>query len=143
LTRPRQPGNVGAMIRRRRTLLLGLALLLVVGSVVAILWTTPCEADRKAALIRKGMTKRDVFDVMGPQSPMDDMLTRIQDPELIRGTELAWLQEDRSALHVGFRSSEAGAEPVVVYTWTREPPPVHPLTRLRRTLARVLPFLGE
>jgi hypothetical protein len=48
--------------KRRRTLLLGLALiaLLAGGLVTAILWPRPSEAERKAALIQKPMGYRQV-----------------------------------------------------------------------------------
>jgi hypothetical protein len=56
------------MDRRRRTLLFGLAVLLLLagGIVVALLWLAPYDAEQAAALIEVGMTRDEVLRVVNP-----------------------------------------------------------------------------
>ena len=126
------------MNRRRRTLLLGLVLVLLLagGIVAAILWPTPSEAERMAALIQVGMTSEDVarllpgkfdFDV---KSPEDDVFVFFEPTD-----------PDGPAMYLTFAKS--GPRRVTAVWTTRGHSRIPPLTRLRRTLARALPFLGE
>jgi hypothetical protein len=52
LTHSRRSVTLSSMTRRRRTLLLGLSVLLLLAVGLAVLWSMPSEAERKAALIR-------------------------------------------------------------------------------------------
>lgn len=65
-----------------------------------------------------------------------------------------WAQQDGSAVSVVFRSPDGSSQDSDLEPWremqlvvasfrTTPPPTVHPLTRLCRTLARILPFLKE
>jgi hypothetical protein len=125
------------MNRRRLTLVLGLAIvvLLVAGAGVALLWPTPSEAERKAGLIRERMTRSEVSKVLGP-------LPRAAEILLPDRVEFRWWQDDTSSIIIAFDSG-LGVIEVRTLLPLFPPPPVHPLTRLRRTFARVLPFLGE
>jgi hypothetical protein len=109
------------MRKQRRTLLLGttLVLLLTGGLVAAVLWPTLSEADRRAALYPVGM-----IDVHEPKV-----------------SSIHWLFDDRSRLEVTFAPKDGQWRVDRVRTWP--PSPVHPLTRLRRTLALIIPALGE
>jgi hypothetical protein len=51
---------------------------------------------------------------------------------------------DGSSLYLGFPGLVRSEDTLTVVSVRTEPVPyIHPLTRLRRTLARVLPFLAE
>jgi hypothetical protein len=97
------------MIRRRRTLLLGLALvaLLAGGLAVAVLWPTPSEAERKAALIQVGMTGEQAEEVLGPPNGWDLL------PSRQGRLEVAWHQADRSAVFAQFRPLSPETKSVV------------------------------
>jgi hypothetical protein len=119
------------MSRRRRILLLGVALvaLAFVGTVAVVLWPLPpSEAEQKAELIRVGMPRSEVNELLGSS-------TRWTVANVFNG-------KDGSQLVVVF-PHRLDLGHCVVSFHTIPPPPVHPLTRLRRTLARALPFLGE
>jgi hypothetical protein len=111
-----------------RILLLKCALTLLIISVVsALLWPTPCEADRKAALIRVGMTQNQVRELVGPDAV--GWINREM-------PSCGWIYSDWSRLHIDCAVPEPHRlERIQVY------PPDSPLDRLRRSLARVLPFL--
>jgi hypothetical protein len=113
--------------------------LLVIGADVALLWPPPpSEAERMAAHIRVGMPHDQVRRVLAWYKTFDT-------PE-VGGRWGTWCRfEDGSSLYVGV---PGGLWPrdttLTVNSVCTEPPPyIHPLTRLRRPLARVLPFLGE
>jgi hypothetical protein len=140
LTRPRRPGNVAGMNRRRRTvLLLGLALvplLLFGGVVIALLWLMPSEAERRAAMVEAGMTWLQTQEValpnsIGPYTPTTD--GRLDG-------DYYWTYADGSILIVTFGQAD---DRYASSVRTSPPPPADTMTRLRRTLARLLPFLGE
>jgi hypothetical protein len=120
------------MIRRRRTLLLGLALvaLLAGGIGAALLWPMSSEAEQMAALIHEGMTQQQVEKIVGPHEGrawFSEGWGCVPD-----GRE--WRFQDGSALQIGFCPN---------ITSINVAPPDPPLPRLRRTLARAFPFLGE
>jgi hypothetical protein len=131
--------------KRRYTLLLSLALvaLLAAGTGVALLWPTPSEAERMAERIEVGMTFRQVAKVVPPPPQGRWSANFLGDP-----FEIGWDQDDGSTLFIEFATPEEGELmngkfARVAAVRTTPPPPVHPLTRLRRTLARAFPFLGE
>jgi hypothetical protein len=116
----------------------GLALvLLVVGVGVVSMWPTSCEAERKAALVHEGLTYQEVAGLIGEPN------------ELIEWNHQKSVRcktfNDHSGLIVCFRLEKDGNNLVGFLTSARvsPPPPVHPLTRLRRTLARLIPALGD
>jgi hypothetical protein len=128
------------MNRRRRTLLLGLALVagLAGGIVATLLWLAPCDAERFAAKIGAGMRRDEVLKVVNPPPSVWQPSSTFLD-------ESPWVLNyfDGSILSVEFTPPVEGGRVWVTSVRTTPPPPVHPLTRLRRTLARALPFLGE
>jgi hypothetical protein len=117
---------------------LALALLLAAGAGAALLWPTPNEAERMAALIRPGMKWGEVEAVLGPP-PM-----KVVGADVVGGPANAfgWSQSDGSMLIFSFgpHGERFGQ---VMEIRTRPPAPVPPLTRLRRTLARAFPFLAD
>jgi uncharacterized protein YndB with AHSA1/START domain len=126
------------VIHRRWMLLLAVAVfaLLANGLAIAARWPTPSEAERKAALLRVGMSWDETFVLMAPRWPMTYLGNEA-------GTRLyiGWPQSDGSQITVTFVPVEEGGRRALSIRTT--PPPVHPLTRLRRTLARAFPFVGE
>jgi len=111
-----------------RILLLKCALaLLVIGVVIALLWPTPCEADRKAALIRVGMTRSQARELVS-----SDSIARVNEKMPTTG----WHYSDGSGLTIHCAGSEPHhrVERIQIF-------PPDSLIRLRRTLARAFPFL--
>jgi hypothetical protein len=134
--------------KRRRILLLGLAVLVLLagGIGAALLWPQPpCDAERMAALIRVGMTPEEVYDEQlhfnrSPEfGPLPRPVFVIED----FGTKEkeAIPQTDGSAVFITW--DENGDDLRVAAVRARLPRPVPALTRLRRTIARALPFIGE
>ena len=115
----------------------GIALVIVFAAGVgqSLLWPMQSEAEQKAALIHEEMTWDQVLELLGPPWSR-------RDPP---ADEFGWYQGDKSFLKVAFGPSEEGVRCVV--SISADPPllyhRIHPLTRLRRTLARVFPFLAE
>jgi hypothetical protein len=114
---------------------IALAQLLVVGVEVA-LWPTPSEAERLATRVRLGMTKDEARRALDGYDPYE-----------LRGWDSGfWCHfADQSDLNVGLRrdAGPKGVRDTVSFIHTGTAPPEPPLTRLRRTLARVFPFLAE
>jgi hypothetical protein len=120
------------MKRRRRNLLLGLSLaLLAVGVVGLLLWPTPSEAEWVAALLHEGMTREQVLEVISEGHR-----------GYIAGLYDYWDCSDGSILRVYYDRSPDRVFYVINIS-ADPPPPEPPMIRLRRTLARVLPFLEE
>jgi hypothetical protein len=122
---------------RRRILLLGLALalLLASGVLVALLYPMPSEAERTAAKLSVGMPWEQAC-VLAKSSAVgsgDLTLARRLDGAI------SWRYEDGSALTI---DSDTMARCVASIETTR-PPSVHPLSGLRHTLARIIPALRE
>jgi hypothetical protein len=116
----------------------GIALgqLLVIGVDVAILWPEPCEAEQFAARLRVGMTESEVLDTAGDLGMSWGGTLRVQMHHR--------LFDDGSSLTVAMCWSGRRGEDRRVGNFEVIPPTlVHPLTRLRRTLARSFPLLGE
>jgi hypothetical protein len=117
------------MNRRRLTTLLGLAvvLLLAVGFSAPLVWRTPYEADRKAALIQVGMTRNQIRELVG-----SDAIARVN-PEM---PTCGWHYSDGSALTIHCTVPEPHrVERIQVF-----PPESVFFTRLRRTFPRFFPF---
>jgi hypothetical protein len=116
----------------------GIALvqLLVIGAAVALVW--PSEAEWVAAKIEVGMRREQVWAVVNP-SP-----SAWQPPSTFFD-ESPWVLNyaDGSILLIEFTPRVEARPERVAWVRTTPLPPVHPLTRLRRTLARVFPVLGE
>jgi hypothetical protein len=145
------------MKRRRRILLLGLALaLLLAGGIGAVLlWPLPSEAERTAARIEVGtlwdqeleLLARPGQRYLADSDYRERAMLATGSPRRRPAVDLTaidsgtrrWRYVDGSTLNVT-RDLEGCC---VTSVFTTPPPPVHPLTRLRRTLARALPFLGE
>jgi hypothetical protein len=115
---------------------IALAQLLVIGVDVALLW--PSEAEWVAARIDAGMRRDQVWEVVNP-SP-----SAWQPPSTFFD-ESPWVLNyaDGSILTIEFTPPVEGWHARVALVSSTPPPPVHPLTRLCRTLARAFPFLGE
>jgi hypothetical protein len=111
----------------------GIALVqaLIIGVDMALLW--PSEAERAASRIRVGMTQDQVLaQLEGRGSVSEGQL-------LLRPLPWIWQFGDGSSLVVLIPISEGRLVVATIHTT----PPVHPLARLRHTLARAFPFLGE
>jgi hypothetical protein len=136
------------MTRRRLLLVLGLALvlLLALGVEVAVLW--PNEAELKAAAIQAGMPYAQARAMLGPFTleETSGFYQKREDGVLIPPDgHYLWVFSDGSRLTLRIEHDVSANPTVVRRVETITPPtrPVHSLTRLRRTLARALPFLGE
>jgi hypothetical protein len=104
---------------------ISLVLLLIVGIGVAV-WPTPSEAQKKAAMIYVGMTESHLYETLNPLPPTSTSLK----------THGAWRFDDGSILNVGYDKEQR-------VDWIRARPADPPLTRLRRNLAGVFPFLAD
>jgi hypothetical protein len=110
--------------RSWKVLVAGIALvqMLVIG-VDTALWPIPCEAEQWAERIRDGLTESQEFeldrDYVGAK-------------ESIGGWRFFYRFADGSQMTIKGSTGSAHTDP---------PPPVHPLIRLRRALARVVPSL--
>jgi hypothetical protein len=127
------------MTCRRRTLLLALAvlLLLAVGLGLAILWPMPSEAEKDAASIRVGMTPGQVHEVIETLPSTRLRLMSAGEDGVVIGISY----DDESGMSIWYVGEGGSLRVREVEVFA--PPPVHPLTRLRRTRARVLPFLAD
>jgi hypothetical protein len=113
---------------------IALAQLLAIGVDVA-LWPTITEAEQVASRLWLGMTADQATQVVDEWYSQQAVSFR---PD-------RWSKfSDGSSLAL-YLSQEAltGGDAYVVNIRAIPPPSVHPLTRLRRTLARAFPFLGE
>jgi hypothetical protein len=106
-----------------------LLLLMTLAFFIGLLWEPRSDAEEMAALIRIGMTSRQVAEAV----PLLDDLRF--DAEGMSAQVCA--PRDHSTLIV---SIGADGRVFEVRTW---PPTVSPLTRPRRILARIIPALGE
>jgi hypothetical protein len=115
---------------------IALVLMLLLGVVVSLLWPEPrCEAGRVASQIRIGMMYTDAVAVMDLNK---------SNQSIDRGDHKTFAYrcfKDDSTIIVNWDLS--GRISWVRAGLPRPNPPVHPLTRLRRTLARALRFLAE
>jgi hypothetical protein len=145
--------------RRWKVWVAGIALvqLLVIGVEVALLWPDPpSEVEEKAALIRVGMSWKEALDRMCSVTPASELrlvpVARLHERDgvgVIVG--MRWLLSDSSEVRLTFESYVQPDVPSYIRQvettppppYSPPPPPIHPLTRLRRTLARALPFIGE
>jgi hypothetical protein len=126
------------MNRRRRILLLGLALVLLAGGIAAaLLWRPPSHAEQAAAGIEAGMTRGQVEKLLWPPEPGILTINNIHQFSAI-DDPLGKEYGDGSILTVTF-------DPAGRATSTRvtPPPPVHPLDGLRRALIRLIPALDD
>jgi len=125
------------MNRRRRTLLLALALvmfLIVFSLRYTSLWPAENEASRFAASIKVGTPMQDIEARLSSLRKHDDF-------QRVGSTlEFAWTCSDGSILVISYESRN---DCPIVRVGAAPPPPVPLLTRLRRDLARVFPFLKE
>jgi hypothetical protein len=121
------------MKRRRLTTILGLTvvMLLAVGFSAALLWPIPCEAEKKAALIRVGMTRSQARELVS-----SDSIARVNEQMPTCG----WHYSDGSGLTIHCTVPEPHRiERIQIF-----PPDFRTsLRRMRRTLAHVLPFLAD
>jgi hypothetical protein len=140
----------------------GIALvqLLVIGVDVALLWPEMSEVDELATFVRPGMTEEQVYGLVGEHMPGRLVWVWGAVGRELWRPETGWAEvwtlrhrfaptlptdktrktlffEDGSKLIVYFQGDN------VISVDTTPPPPTHPLTRLRRTLAGVFPFLAE
>jgi hypothetical protein len=117
--------------------LFGLAALLSLAAVlgVTVLWPAASEADEDAASIRVGMTPDQVQEVV--ESFPDTRRRLMAAGE--NGEVIGISYDDQSGMSIEYAGEGESRRVRDVEVFA--PPPVHPLTRLRRTLARVLPFL--
>ncbi len=121
--------------------LTGIALvqLLVVGIHLAMLWPMPSEAERVATLLHEGMTDTRAREVVGSR-PSLAVASPGGGEDVLPATTLTlyWRFADGSQLSVA-----CGAYRLVRTIETSPAAPLPPLTRLRRALARILPFASE
>jgi hypothetical protein len=111
--------------------------LLVAGLAVAILWPMPSEAEQEAAKLEVGTMLKEMEWFHPPCTNYAVMAGGVR-------FEFA----DGSTLTLGLGAEGLGVERPRCVVFVRSirvtpPAPVDPLTRLRRTLARVFPFLAE
>jgi hypothetical protein len=127
------------MTRRRRILLLGLAVLLLLagGLVAAVLWPTPSEGEQWAAKFRVGMALEQAWDEFH-----EDVGWL---PGNIGGgsTYGRWCKDGSFVILTINWPEQSRGRAIVTAIVTTPPDPVHPLTRLRRTLALAFPFQGK
>jgi hypothetical protein len=114
----------------------GIALvqLLVIGVDVALLW--PSEAEQIASRLREGMTETEVDKAIAGLGVGYVVST-------CRIYHYRWFDDESSLVVVMVRSEPLGQEWRVRSFRVVSSAPDQPLTRLRRTLARAFPFLGE
>jgi hypothetical protein len=130
--------RVGLDMRKRWKLwAAGMALVLVmVGvGVLLLLWPATPLAEQKAPLIHEGMTYSQVQAVIGSPGASG--------PPRQYPTTIWWGFSDGSSVAVEYLLDEATQQGVVARVRTLPAYSVPPLTRLRRTLARIIPALGE
>jgi hypothetical protein len=113
---------------------LALVALLAGGLAVTALWPTPNQAEQAAARIDVGMSWAEARDVVRPIAGESAVVTS-------RGTldepvPVGWTFADGSGLVIDYDEDDRVSS---VSTALVAPDP--PLARLRRTLARVFPFL--
>jgi hypothetical protein len=125
---------------RRRPWLLGLLLivLLVGGSAVAVFWPSPTDADQWTALVHTGVNHQDLVRLFG-KAWEEKGYPKDKDGVIKR--ESTWHYPDGSTLTITFGPEREGKLNATSIQ-TTPAAPVHPLTRLRRTLARIFPFIG-
>ena len=116
---------------------IALAQVIVLGVDVVLLWPMPSAAEQATARIGVGMTEEEVaFSIRDYTAPWPG----VSDP---RGGRAWWFFKDGSCLEVRFGPSPDENTRPAVFLHATPPPPVPPLTRLRRTLARLFPALKE
>jgi hypothetical protein len=123
------------MNRRRRILLLGLALLLLAGGIgAALLWPRPPgEAEQKAGMIHEGMS----FDQVAAMVNSNSFVAPAAPKDGLGYIEFGWGYDDFSVLYVSFGSTEVGPLRVVA---VRTSPPK---SRLRHELEGLSYLLGR
>jgi hypothetical protein len=115
---------------------IALAQVLVLGVDMALLW--PCEAEMAAVRLEVGTPMEQTMKVVhAREGPYSRMIFSEPGEAVIIGPA-HWIFDDSSNLFVTFDSENR-----VVSVHPEPPSPIHPLTRLRRTLGRILPFLAE
>src|SRR5258707_21583 len=125
---------------RRRTLLIGLALvlLLAIGAGPVLMWPTSSQAERKAATLRLGMPLGEASLICEKDISVWSAITSLASPYRSFHCRFA----DGSKLTVRAERSREDVNTFLVSA-LQITPPEHPLTRLRRTLARIMPALEE
>jgi hypothetical protein len=114
-----------------------LAQVLVIGADSILLWPTPSEAEKVAARLEIGMNWVDVIaPFLSSGSGMPWHCTTF----IANNSSASCTFQDGSQLRVTL--AHRFDQPITSIS-TTPPGPIHPLTRLRRLLARALPFLGE
>jgi hypothetical protein len=110
--------------------------LLVVGVDVVMLWPTQSYAEQAASQVKSGMTEDDVDKLISSYWVNTSMGrdTRVSDH-----VQLCHRLGDGSILIV--TSDPRSGRVVSAHSWN--PVKTHPLTRLRRTLAHLIPALKE
>jgi hypothetical protein len=118
---------------------IALAQLLVIGADVA-LWPMPSEAEQRAASIDMEMKW---VDAVMPSATYGRSGSPWPHATFMADSDTCfWGFQDGSGLRVTFRGRMFSAQRIESIS-IMPPDPVHPLIRLRRTLARVFPFLAE
>ena len=116
---------------------IALAQLLVIGADVA-LWPMPSEAEQRAASIDMEMKW---VDAVMPSATYGRSGSPWPHATFMADSDTCfWGFQDGSQLRVTL--AHRFDQPITSIS-TTPPGPIHPLTRLRRLLARALPFLGE
>jgi hypothetical protein len=111
--------------------------LLVIGVDMALLWPMPSEAEQLVVQIRPGMSANDVINLAGKYSGF----MAVRDGPLLWAS---WHFQDGSGFALDFKASLENHSVVILPVCYVSPAQSVPTQiRLRRTLARVLPFLAE
>jgi hypothetical protein len=131
------------MNHRRRTLVHALALLVLLagGFTAATAWPQPpSEAEQRATLIREGSAYQEKRPLLG-QATLTWSSTQHDEQGVVSKAHrvYCWDYADRSRLRV-FVDDDSG---IIDHIFADSTSPAPPLTRLCRTLARVMPFLAE
>jgi hypothetical protein len=129
----------------------GIALvqLLIIGVDLALLWRNQAEvAGARLSVGMKYLEARETLWLAGGYLPKR-LLRRKDEWKKRQSGVQEWKFSDGSAMRVAYETdwsvddSMTGVSTTVTSVFAIPPPSVHPLTRLRRTLARIFPALDD
>jgi hypothetical protein len=128
------------MRQRWKAWVVGIALaqLLIIGVDAAMLW--PSEAEKALARIHEGMTMEEVEGILGGPAYriMQSLTVSVYEPIQRVGI---WKREVGTIIILFYGIVDVDER--VCETSFQPASPIPPLTRLRRTLARIIPVLEE
>jgi hypothetical protein len=136
-------GLMGGMKQRWKLWSLALVLVLllpVLVIVAAMLWPTPSDAQSAAARIKVGMDVYAACERLPFACGMDSDGGALQLRQMV--AVLRWSYPDGSLLILDCEFIEWGVPGVILSIQTAPAPPVSPIIRVRRILARLIPSLN-